>query len=153
MPTRLTVSLSVAMTFLIGAVAVGAAGSRMVWTFALIAFFFDLAEEIAADAMDTEGDCQRGSKSIAILKGRQIALRISALLFGLVVLLSLLPILWGEAGLSYLLPITIMDLLIIFFVIKLLTSQSSAEGRGSIRGLYISASLGLFAFLLGTFMV
>jgi geranylgeranylglycerol-phosphate geranylgeranyltransferase len=149
---NLMVSLSVAMTFLIGAIAVGQVGNRLVWVFALIAFFFDLAEEIAADAMDAEGDQKRGSKSIAIVYGKQSALRVSAILFALVVLISLLPVFWGEVGLSYLLPITITDFLIILFVYKLLKSQSPAEGRLSIRALYISASLGLFAFLLGSFI-
>jgi geranylgeranylglycerol-phosphate geranylgeranyltransferase len=149
---NLMVSLSVAMTFLIGAIAVGQANNRMVWVFASFAFFFDLAEEIAADAMDVEGDQKIGSQSIAILHGRQRALRISAILFGLVVMISLLPVLWGEAGLAYLIPISITDIMIIYFAIKLLRSQSPAEGRWSIRGLYLSASLGLFAFLLGTFI-
>jgi geranylgeranylglycerol-phosphate geranylgeranyltransferase len=40
-----------------------------VWTFSLMAFFVGLGEEIAGDAMDMEGDKQRGSRSIALLKG------------------------------------------------------------------------------------
>jgi geranylgeranylglycerol-phosphate geranylgeranyltransferase len=149
---NLMVSLSVAMTFLVGAASVGQANSLLVWVFASIAFSFNLGEEIAADAMDMEGDRQRGSKSLAILKGKQSALLISTLLFGLVIVLSLLPILLGEVGFAYLLPISIMDILIIYFVFKLLSSLTRADGRRAIRGLYISASLGLFAFLLGSFI-
>lgn len=43
--------------------------------------FVDLGEEIAADAMDMEGDKKRNSKSIAILMGRRTALSISSVMF------------------------------------------------------------------------
>ena len=150
---NLTVSFSVAMTFLIGGIAVGEPYNRMAWTFGLFAFFFDLAEEIAADAMDAEGDQKRGSKSVAILRGKQTALRISALLFGIVVLVSLIPILLREASLPYILAIAFIDITIIFFVIKLLKSRSTEDGRRSIRALYLSASLGLIFFLAASFIL
>jgi geranylgeranylglycerol-phosphate geranylgeranyltransferase len=94
----------------------------------------------------------RASTSIAIVPGKQTALRISAGLFGLVVALSVLPIIWGGLGLSYLLPIALMDLLIIFFVGRLLRSRTPAEGRWARRGLYLSASLGLLAFLMRSWL-
>jgi geranylgeranylglycerol-phosphate geranylgeranyltransferase len=145
------VSTSVASTFLLGGIGVGQAWNATVWAFGLIAFVFDLAEEIAGDAMDAEGDQQRASHSIAIVSGKQTALRISGMLFGLVVMLSLLPIIWGGLALPYMSMIVLTDLLLIFFVIKLLRSQTPAEGRSSMRGLYLSASLGLMAFLIGSF--
>lgn len=149
---NLIVSTSVASTFLLGGIAVGQVWSGTLWTFALLAFVFDLAEEIAGDAMDAEGDRTRASTSIALVHGRQTALRISAGLFGLVVVLSVLPSIWGGLGLPYLLPIALMDLLIIFFVRRLLGSQTPAEGRWAMRRLYLSASLGLLAFLIGSWL-
>jgi geranylgeranylglycerol-phosphate geranylgeranyltransferase len=148
---NLIVSASVAMTFILGGMGVGQVWNRMVWTFGLIAFVFDLAEEIAGDAMDSDGDQKRASKSVAIVSGQQTALRLSATLFGLVVVLSFLPIVWGGLGLPYLLTILLMDIPVIFFVRKLLKSQTPAEGRQSMRGLYLSASFGLLAFLLSSF--
>jgi geranylgeranylglycerol-phosphate geranylgeranyltransferase len=147
---NLVVSASVAMTFVLGGIGVGQAWNRTVWTFGLIAFVFDLAEEIAGDAMDAEGDRQRASKSIAIVSGKQTALRLSGILFGFVVVLSFLPLGWEGFGLRYLLPISLMDILIIFFVRRLLKSQTPDEGRRWMRGLYLSASCGLLAFLLGS---
>ncbi|MBK9710669.1 MAG: UbiA family prenyltransferase [Kouleothrix sp.] len=149
---NLIVSASVAITFILGGIVVGQPWNRTVWVFGLIAGFFDLAEEIAGDAMDAEGDQKRASQSIAIVRGKQTALRISGGLFGLVVVLSFLPIGWGELGLRYLLTISLTDMLIIFFAIKLLRSQTPAEGRRSMRGLYLSGSLGLLGFLLGSFL-
>ncbi|MEI7645309.1 MAG: UbiA family prenyltransferase [Chloroflexales bacterium] len=145
---NLIVALSVGITFVLGGMAVGWPWSPTVWTFALIALVFDLAEEIAGDAMDAEGDRQRGSHSLALVYGRQTALRISGTLFGLVVALTLLP--WGALGLAYRIPILLTDLLIGFFVIRLLRSQTPAAGRRSMRGLYLSGSLGLLAFLIGS---
>jgi geranylgeranylglycerol-phosphate geranylgeranyltransferase len=150
---NLIVSANVALTFIMGGIAVGQAWSRTVWAFGLIAFFFDLAEEIAGDAMDVEGDRKRGSKSIAIRSGKQAALSISGFLFGLVILLTYLPIVLGERSLHYLLPISITDLLIVFFAFKLLKSQTIAEGRWSVRALYLTASFGLLAYLLGRLFV
>jgi geranylgeranylglycerol-phosphate geranylgeranyltransferase len=149
---NLIVCTSVAMTFVLGGIGVGQAWNPLVWLFGLIAFFFDLAEEIAGDAMDAEGDRKRGSQSIAIRYGRQLALRLSALFFGLVIVLSLLPIMWDVLGLAYLIPILLMDILIIFFAIRLVKSRTPAEGRRAMRVLYLSGSFGLLAFLVGSFI-
>lgn len=146
---NLIVSTSVAMTFILGGVSVGQAANPLVWGFGLIAFIFDLAEEIAGDAMDMAGDEKRSSKSIAILYGKEAALRISGLLFGGLVLMTFIPVLWGETNPGYLVPIVVTDGLILFFVAKLLTSRTPQAGRRSMRGLYLSATLGLVAAILG----
>jgi geranylgeranylglycerol-phosphate geranylgeranyltransferase len=148
---NLIVSANVALTFILGGIAAGQARDGAVWAFGAIAFCFDLAEEIAGDAMDAAGDRQRASKSIAILRGERVALAISAALFGLTVLSSLLPIALGERHLYYLLPVSVVDLLAVFFVFKLLRSRTPAEGRRYMRALYLTASLGLLAYLIGRF--
>ena len=148
---NLIVAASVAMTFILGGIGVGQTWNLLVWTFGLVAFVFDLAEEIAGDAMDAEGDRKRASKSIAILYGKETAVRLSALLFGLMIVLTFVPVVWGGLGWLYLLPILITDGVLVFFVIRLLKSQTPAEGRRAMRGLYISASLGLLVFLVGSF--
>ena len=79
---NLSVAVSVGATFVLGGAAVGQTWKPAVWMFALIAFCFDLAEEIMGDVMDAEGDRQRGSKSIAITRGRAFALRLAGSLIG-----------------------------------------------------------------------
>jgi len=145
---NLIVAISVGITFVLGGIAVGRPWSSIVWTFALIVLVFDLAEEIAGDAMDAEGDRQRASRSLALVYGCSTALRISGALFGLVVALTPLP--WSALGLAYRIPILLTDLLIVFFVIRLLRSQTPTEGRRAMRRLYLSGSLGLLAFLIGS---
>ena len=71
---NLMVCASVGITFILGAMTVHDPWNRIVWTFSLIAFFFDLGEEIAGDAMDMEGDKKRGSRSIALLKGQTLCI-------------------------------------------------------------------------------
>ncbi|GAP13730.1 4-hydroxybenzoate polyprenyltransferase [Longilinea arvoryzae] len=149
---NLIVSANVAMTFFLGGVSVGRVGDPLVWTFAAIAFVFDLAEEIAGDAMDMQGDRERGSQSIAIRYGRAAALRISGALFAVMIGLTLVPIFLGETGLEYILPIAVMDGIILYFTRRLLRSQTPGQGRRAMRVMYLSATLGLVAFVVAGFM-
>jgi geranylgeranylglycerol-phosphate geranylgeranyltransferase len=146
---NLMVSSSVAITFILGGIAVGEPWNKIVWVFGLMAFFIDFGEEIAGDAMDMEGDKKRDSKSIAIVKGRSFALAVSSLLFGLVILIGFVPVIFGWLGASYLLMIFITDITIIVFTIRLLKSKTSAEGIQSMRGIYLGALLGMLAFIVG----
>lgn len=147
---NLIVGISVAMTFVIGGIGVDQPWNGKVWLFGLIALVFDLAEEVAGDAMDAEGDQLRGSRSVALVWGKRRALALSAALFGVVIVLSWIPMLAGEYGLSYSVPILVMDGLMVVFVAKLLRSRTPHEGRWAMRALYISASLGLLAFLVSS---
>ena len=149
---NLMVCASVGVTFILGAVTMGNPWNGIVWTFAFMAFFVDLGEEIAGDAMDMEGDKKRGSRSIALLKGKRFALLISVTLWSLVILLSFLPVLMGWLGTSYLVFILITDVVLVYFSIKLLNSQTPAEGRKAMRGAYLGATLGIVGFLLGRFI-
>ncbi len=143
---NLSVAVSVGTTFVLGGVAVGQAWNPTVWVFALIAFCFDLAEEIIGDVMDAEGDQKRGSKSIAITRGRPFALRLAGLLIGVVMLLTfLLALGYGSARFSVI--VALCDLSGVYFVFKLMRSQTAGEGRKAMRGLYLTASVGLLVFL------
>ena len=146
---NLMVSYSVAVTFILGGMAAGDPWNPLVWTFSLMAFGINLGEEIAGDAMDIEGDRQRGSRSIAILKGRSYALRISAAVFALVVVVTLVPAWLGWLGASYLAMILITDSMIVLFTTRLLKSRTPEEGRRAMRGIYLGALVGLLAFLVG----
>ncbi len=148
---NLLVSASVAATFILGGIIAGRPWDRIVWVFGAVAFFFDLAEEIAGDAMDAEGDRLRGSQSLAILRGKRFALNISGALLAVVVALTFLPLIWGELGLLYAVTILLTDALILYFGARLLRHKTEAEGRFAMRALYIGASLGFLAFLVGSF--
>jgi geranylgeranylglycerol-phosphate geranylgeranyltransferase len=143
------VCASVALSFIFGALSVDKLGNSVVWTFSLMAFFLDLGEEIAGDAMDMEGDRKRNSRSIALNRGKPFALTISLLLWSMVILLSLLPAVMGWMGTSYLIIILLTDVILVFFSIRLVKSQTPEAGHKAMRGIYLGATLGLVAFLLG----
>jgi len=150
---NLLVSSSVAITFILGSIAVGEPWNKTVWILSLMVFLFDLGEEIAADAMDIEGDKKRDIKSIAILIGKKNALRISALLFVLMIIVSLLPVFLNLLGISYFIIISITDILICFFVIRLLKSRTIEAGRSNIRGMYLCGLLGMIAIIIGNIFI
>ena len=152
LPGNLMVCASVGATFIFGTVSVHAPWNGIVWTFAWMAFFVDLGEEIAGDAMDMEGDKKRGSRSIALVRGKRFALQISLCLWGVVILLSFLPAVMRWLGPGYLNTILITDGMLVYFGFKLWRSQTPVAGRQAMRGAYLGATLGIIAFLIGRFI-
>lgn len=149
LPGNLMVSSSVAITFIFGGIIVGNPWNAIIWCFSAIAFFIDLGEEIASDAMDIAGDNKINSRSIAINRGKDSALKISGVLFGVVVLTSFIPLIFGWMGMIYFGMILFMDAIIVFSTYKLLKSQSIDEGRRYTRLIYLGATIGLLAFIVG----
>ena len=142
LPGNLMVSFSVGMTFIFGGIAVGKPFEVTVWFFGMLALLINLGEEIAADAMDVDGDRKAGSRSLPVLMGRENAIRISATLFFLVIVISILPFVLGWMEWVYALPFLFMDGVILFSTIKLLDSKL-ANRRMYIRWIYLSASLAI----------
>lgn len=142
LPGNLMVSFSVGMTFIFGGIAVGKPFEVSVWFFGMLALLINLGEEIAADAMDVDGDRKAGSRSLPVMMGRENAIRISATLFFLVIVISILPFLLGWMEWVYALPFLFMDGVILFSTIKLLNSKL-ANRRMYIRWIYLSASLAI----------
>jgi len=149
LPGNLMVSFSVGMTFIYGGVSVGSPFNNIVWLFGAIAALIDLGEEIAADAMDMQGDLLINSRSLAIKYGKAFALRISSYIFLFVVLLTSVPFILKWLPAIYLIPIAMMDLAIVYPSLRLLGSGNDANaGRKYIRWVYLGAILGLLAFIL-----
>ena len=148
LPGNMMVAASVGMTFICGGMAAGRPMSGVVWTFGIMAFLFDLAEEIAGTAMDMEGDRQRGARTVALTYGRQPALRVSMLLFAGFIGLSLLPYLAGWLGYGYLAVIVIADLVIAYLAVQLYRSRMPQEGRGRMRRLYLSMTIMIMVIVL-----
>ena len=145
---NLFVSSSVAVTIILGGIVVGNPWNTATLIFSMMLFVFDLGEEIAADAMDIEGDKKRNIKSIAILIGRKKALYISFLLFTIFILLSFLPVLLGLFGSIYLIIISVTNIIILFWGIKLIKIKTIKAGRIYVRRLYLSGLLGLLLIII-----
>jgi len=134
---NLMVSISVASTFILGGISVGGLYNGVLWLFGLIAFLFDLGEEIANGAMDVEGDAKRNVKSLARIRGKRFAINVSAVIFVGVISLTLLPYFFGWLSLSYLISVVVLDLGVAFSVYRLKQSRTPTEGRRYTRVLYI----------------
>ena len=143
---NLMVSFSVGMTFVFGGISVGQPANINVWWFGAIAFLMDLGEEIAADAMDIEGDKIIGSRSVAIVHGRERALRTSAVVFGALILVSLVPFALGRIASIYLIPIMIMDVVILYSTVRLL-NPTTGNPRAHIRAIYLGGLAAVLLFI------
>jgi geranylgeranylglycerol-phosphate geranylgeranyltransferase len=133
----------------LGAMAVGQPWNPVMWTFAMMAFFIDLGEEITGDALDLEGDLQRGARSVARSMGKPFALRTAVAMWGMVIVLGWLPVIFRWMGLSYLVTILAVDALIVYQSIRLLRTDDVSTQRRCMKGIYIGATLVVLAFLLG----
>jgi geranylgeranylglycerol-phosphate geranylgeranyltransferase len=148
LPGNLMVSFSVGMTFIYGGVSVGSPFNNIVWLLGLIAALIDLGEEIAADAMDMQGDLLINSGSLAIKYGNRAALRISSYIFFFVILLTSVPFILKWLPAIYLVPIAIIDISIAYSSLRLLESSDDRKtGRRYIRWIYLGATLGLLVFI------
>ena len=144
---NLMVSFSVGMTFIFGGISVSVPFAKMVWFFAVIVALINVGEEIAADAMDVQGDRQAGSQSLAVVLGPERALRISAAVFMAVVGISSLPFWRDWLDWIYLLPISIMDGVILYSTAKLLNPQT-ADRRRYVRWIYLGGLAAILIFIL-----
>lgn len=147
LPGNLMVSFSVGMTFIFGGISVGLPFERMVWFFAVIVLLINLGEEIAADAMDVQGDRQSGSRSLAVVLGPEWAMKISAAIFMAVVAISSVPFWQGWLEWVYIFPISIMDGIILYSTAKLLNPQT-ANRRSYIRWIYLGGLAAILVFIL-----
>ena len=142
---NLIVAFCLGMIFILAGILAGTING-VILTFAWLAFFFDLGEEVASDAMDVKGDEIRSSKSIAKRWGKDKAMVVSGLMFVIFFLLTLIPFLMGWLWYDYLILALIMDLWMIICVIKLMRSETTDKGRVQIRRLYLTWGLFVFVF-------
>lgn len=147
LPGNLMVSFSVGMTFVFGGLVVGRPFHRLVWFFAVIGMLIDLGEEIAADALDMEGDREMESRSLALLWGREPAIRLGAGLFLVVVVWTTVPFWLGWLGWAYTVPLAVMDLGILVGTVRLLVPRETGARRRYVRWIYLSGLVGMLAFL------
>ncbi|MEI6756450.1 MAG: UbiA family prenyltransferase [Chlorobium sp.] len=144
---NLIVCVSVGMTFILGGIAVNKPFDTGVWFFALWVMMIDLGEEIAADAMDMEGDRRAGSRSLALVYGQQNALKISGAIFLCVVAASAIPFFMGWFTWIYLFPVLLSDGVILYSSLRLLDSKR-ANRRVYIRWIYLSGLVSLMLFII-----
>ncbi len=146
LPGNLMVAFSVGSTFVFGGIVVGRPDDAVVWWFGLLAMLFDLGEEIAADAMDIEGDRLIGSRSLAIVIGPRNALKVSAGIFLAVVLVSLVPFVRQWLAPVFLIPMLLLDAVVLTATARLL-DVTTGNPRAVIRWNYLGVSAAILVFV------
>lgn len=144
---NLFVGFSVGMTFIFGGIVVGRPFNEAVWYFAVTTMLVDLAEEIAADSLDVEGDRMTGSRSLAVLFGPVVSMRISAGIFWIVIAGSAVPFSFGWFEWFYAPLIILWDSVIIYSVWNLL-DPAKPKRINDIRRIYLSGSVMIIGFIL-----
>jgi geranylgeranylglycerol-phosphate geranylgeranyltransferase len=142
---NLIVATCLGMIFIVAGTIAGTING-VVLTFAALAFFFDLGEEIASDAMDVKGDEVRSSKSLAKRWGRNSAMRMAGLMYLVFFVLTLVPFLMGWLGYDYLFLVAVMDIFMIYCAVTLVRSQAIEEGRLQIIRLYLAWGIFVIVF-------
>ncbi|NTW55941.1 MAG: UbiA family prenyltransferase [Chlorobiaceae bacterium] len=144
---NLLVSFSVGMAFIFGGVVVGNPFEKTVWYFAFTTMLVDLGEEIAADALDVEGDRQSGSRSIAVIFGPVAAMRIASALFAIVIIGSFVPFAFGWFGWPFHVPVFLFDILLLLSARNLL-DENRKNRQSDIRHIYLGGTAMLVSFII-----
>jgi geranylgeranylglycerol-phosphate geranylgeranyltransferase len=142
------VSFNVALPFFFGGLAVNNL-RPLLFVFFLLAFLANMAREVAKGIADVAGDSAKGVKTIAVTMGPKPAARITASLFAVAVLLSLVPPLLHWVSPYYYPAVLIADLGFLFSCYRLLRDQTTKTVRAVKTQVLLWMLLGLVGFLMG----
>lgn len=143
------VSFNVALPFFFGGLAVNNL-RPLLFIFFLLAFLANMAREVAKGISDVAGDSSKGVRTVAVTMGPRSAARLSAVLFSIAVLLSLLPPLYNEVSLFYYPAVVLADIGFLFSSYKLLRDQTPKTIRSVKTQVLLWMLLGLVGFLMGS---
>lgn len=144
-PGNLTVAFCLGMIFILAGI-IGGSINGVILTFAALAFFFDLGEEIACDVLDASGDEVRRTHSLAKHLGDGTAMRMAGVMFGIFVLISWFPFLVGWLQSDYLVLALLMDIWVIFCAVHLMRAKTVQKGRIQVKRLYHAWGVFVFVF-------
>lgn len=143
------VSASVAIPYIYGAVAIGAADEPLIYFLALTSFLAGLGREVVKTICDVKGDEIRDVKSVARVLGAESAAKLGALFFLLAILTSLLPIMLGIVGLVYGALVSAPICIFVGLTLKILKDSSAESAYFVKRVALFGMLLGLIAFMVG----
>ena len=141
------VSLSVAIPYVYGAVAVGRGMDEFVWLLSATSFLACLGREVIKTIPDVKGDEVRGVRSVARVHGPEFAARLGALFFVLAVASSLLPVALGLSGLAYTISILPVDAYFLYLSYRI--ARNFEEALEVKRLALFGMLAGIIAFTLG----
>ena len=143
------VSASVAIPYIYGAVAIGAADEPLIYFLALTSFLAGLGREVVKTICDVKGDEIRDIRSVARVWGAKAAAKVSSIFFISAILTSLLPLVLGIVGLVYGALVSAPICIFVGLTIKILMDSSTESAYLVKRVALIGMLLGLIAFMVG----
>ena len=143
------VSASVAIPYIYGAVAIGAADEPLIYFLALTSFLAGLGREVVKTVCDVKGDEIRDIRSVARMWGAEAAAKVSSIFFILAILTSLLPLMLGTVGVVYGVLVSAPICIFVALTIKILRDSSAGSAYLVKRTALLGMLLGLIAFMVG----
>ncbi|RLM53697.1 geranylgeranylglycerol-phosphate geranylgeranyltransferase [Halobellus sp. Atlit-31R] len=131
-------------TFLFGAAAVGRLGDPAALVLFALAGLATLTREIVKDVEDLAGDREEGLRTLPIVVGESVALRVGAAVLVVAVAASALPYAMGIFGLAYLLLVVPADGVMLTAVAQSFDRPAAAQRRLK-RGMFLATA----AFVVG----
>ncbi len=120
---NLIVSFLTACAFLYGGFAVNDATETIIP--AIFSFFFHLGREIIKDVEDLPGDIAQGSETLPILWGKTNTLAAATIIYGLVIILTLVPYWAGIYSWRYLIVAVFgVDFVLVYLLVSLWRDSS-----------------------------
>lgn len=138
---NIAVSYLTGSTFLYGSLIIGLPIEAIV-LFAL-AFFANLGREIIGDIEDMAGDRESGMSTLALKVGERKAWFAGRVCIVFAIMLSPLPYLLGQMGLSYILAVSAADIIFLYSILV-------GNARKNQQLTKLAIFVGLVAFLVGT---
>ncbi len=143
------IAFSMAAPFIFGSIVAGTPNIQIA-VLSAIAFLSGIAREIMKGVEDVEGDAIRNVRTVARIYGIRTAEKVSASLYLISVILSLLvPAIPEYMDLKYFVPVLVCDYILIDTARKLLYGVEKGEIRKLRKRTMIALFLGLIAFILG----
>lgn len=144
---NIVVSSGTGMSIVYGSLAVGWV-QPMTLLFAVCAFMLNLGREIVKGVEDVEGDKARNCRTIALSHGSHAAGLSTAVLYLILLPMSVAPFLLGYTGLLYMASILVADLVVIAAIKESLLLRIENASKTS-KLIKISMAMGIIAFLIG----
>lgn len=145
---NIIVSLATGMAFIYGGIAVGRWKSAIIP--AIFSFFMHLGREIIKDIQDQDGDRQNHAQTFPIRCGTTAARMLTTIVFGILILLTLVPYWMGYYNIYYLILVLVgVDGVMVYVLIKMWQSSAPSQLNRLSNILKADMLLGLLALYLG----
>ncbi len=144
---NLLVCLLGAAPFPYGAIVTGTWGRS--WIPAGFALLFHLGREIIKDIEDVKGDAAAGARTLPLRWGTAKATFLVFVVYLFLIGFTLVPWALGLYGPAYLAPVLLVDLLLLYALLRLHRSPASADGPSLNLVLKAGMFLGLWAIVAG----